>query len=103
LKFLQNTKLPVFLLINKIDTVNQEKVEAAAQHWKSLLPNARIFPISALHAFNIKELIDQIKQELPEGPPYYPKDTLTDKSERFFVEEMIREKILLFYKKEIPY
>jgi GTP-binding protein Era len=103
LKFLQNTKIPVFLLINKIDTVNQEKVEAAAQHWKSLLPNARIFPVSALHAFNVKELIDQIKQELPESPPFYSKDTLTDKSERFFVEEMIREKILLFYKKEIPY
>ncbi len=103
LKALQHTGIPVFLLINKIDTANQEKVEAAAMHWKNLLPKAKIFPVSALHGFNVTELISQIVDALPENPPFYPKDTLTDKSERFFVEEIIREKILLFYKKEIPY
>nr|WP_299170272.1 GTPase Era [uncultured Allomuricauda sp.] len=102
-KKIQSSKIPVLLLINKIDTSEQQVLEEQIQHWQSLLPEAEIHPISALENFNVKEVFDRILQLLPEAPPYYPKDQLTDKPERFFVNETIREKILMHYKKEIPY
>lgn len=102
-KKIQSSKIPVLLLINKIDTSEQQVLEDQIQHWQSLLPEAEIHPISALENFNVKEVFDRILQLLPEAPPYYPKDQLTDKPERFFVNETIREKILMHYKKEIPY
>ncbi|MFD2099641.1 GTPase Era [Flagellimonas iocasae] len=102
-KKIQNSKIPVLLLLNKIDTSDQETLETQMEHWQSLLPNAEIHPISALENFSVKEVFNRILELLPEAPPYYPKDQLTDKPERFFVNETIREKILLHYKKEIPY
>lgn len=98
-----NSKIPVLLLLNKIDTSNQEQLEEQAVLWKSKVPNAEFFPISALEGFNVKEVFNRIIELLPESPPFYPKDQLTDKPERFFVNETIREKILMHYKKEIPY
>ncbi len=98
-----NSKIPVLLLLNKIDTSNQEQLENQVQLWAQKVPNAEIIPISALQGFNVKEVFNRIIDLLPESPPYYPKDQLTDKPERFFVNETIREKILLHYKKEIPY
>lgn len=100
---LQNTSIPVLLLLNKIDTAEQEFVQTQIDYWKEQLPNAELYPISALNKFNIEVVMERIKALLPESPPYYEKDTLTDKSERFFVCETIREKILKYYKKEIPY
>jgi len=102
-KKIQNSKIPVLLLLNKIDTSDQAALEEQMQHWQTVLPNAEIHPISALENFNVKEVFERILELLPEAPPYYPKDQLTDKPERFFVNETIREKILLHYKKEIPY
>ncbi|MEX0360652.1 MAG: GTPase Era [Allomuricauda sp.] len=102
-KKIENSKIPVLLLLNKIDTSEQEILEEQIQHWQKLLPRAEIHPISALENFNVKEVFDRILELLPEAPPYYPKDQLTDKPERFFVNETLREKILLHYKKEIPY
>ncbi|UZO82421.1 GTPase Era [Aquimarina sp. ERC-38] len=96
-------KIPVFLLLNKIDTSNQEQLEEQLEWWSKKVPNALIFPISALQNFNVKEVFTQIVAYLPESPPFYPKDQLTDKPERFFVNEAIREQILQNYKKEIPY
>ncbi|HLN96205.1 MULTISPECIES: GTPase Era [unclassified Flavobacterium] len=98
-----NAKIPVLLLLNKIDKTNQEDLEAQVAHWKELVPNAEIIPLSALENFNVQEVFTRILELLPESPPYYPKDALTDKPERFFVNETIREKILLYYDKEIPY
>ncbi|MDT0641417.1 GTPase Era [Zunongwangia sp. F363] len=95
--------IPVLLLLNKIDTSNQEQLEEQVQLWKEKVPNAEIYPISALQGFNVSEVFSRIVALLPEGPAFYPKDTLTDKPERFFVNEIIREKILMHYKKEIPY
>ena len=100
---IQQSKIPVLLLLNKIDTSNQEELIAQVKLWQSKVPNAEIHPISALTDFNVKTVFDRIIDLLPESPPYYPKDQLTDKPERFFVNEAIREKILLHYKKEIPY
>lgn len=97
------SKIPVLLLLNKIDTSNQEQLEEQVQLWAHKVPNAEIFPISALEGFNVKEVFNRIVELLPESPPFYPKDQLTDKPERFFINETIREKILLHYKKEIPY
>ncbi len=102
-KKIKNSKIPVLLLLNKIDTSDQTMLEEQIQHWQTLLPNVEIHPISALENFNVQEVFDRILELLPEGPPYFPKDQLTDKPERFFVNETIREKILLNYKKEIPY
>lgn len=93
----------VLLLINKIDTADQKTVELAIGHWSEKLPGAEVVPISALHNFNVQKVLDIILESLPEHPPYYPKDELTDKNYRFFVSEIIREKILLLYKKEVPY
>jgi len=98
-----NAKIPVLLLINKIDTSNQEAVEQSADYWQEKVPNALVLPISALQDFNVKTVFDKLIELLPESPAFYPKDQLTDKPERFFVNEKIREKILLHYKKEIPY
>lgn len=100
---IKHSKMPVLVLLNKIDTSAQEVLEKQVQHWQGLLPAAEIHPISALRNFNVKEVFARILELLPEAPPYYPKDQLTDKPERFFVNETIREKILLNYKKEIPY
>lgn len=102
-KKIQSSKIPILLLLNKIDTSDQQILEEQVQYWQEQLPNAEIHPISALENFNVKEVFDRILELLPEAPPYYPKDQLTDKPERFFVNETIREKILLHYKKEIPY
>ncbi|MBQ6791493.1 MAG: GTPase Era [Paludibacteraceae bacterium] len=93
----------VFLIINKIDLTTQETLENLVAFWHSQLPEAEIFPISAQERFGVSQLFDAIKEALPVGPPFFPKDQLTDKSERFFVNEIIREKILQNYDKEIPY
>ena len=93
----------VFLIINKIDLTTQETLENLVAFWHTQLPEAEIFPISAQERFGVAQLFDAIKEALPEGPAFFPKDQLTDKSERFFVNEIIREKILQNYDKEIPY
>ncbi|MGB0882514.1 MAG: GTPase Era [Vicingaceae bacterium] len=100
---LQKTTTPVILLINKIDEVEQDFLEEKVNYWSEQVPNAKVFPVSALHNFNVDQVMMEIKATLPESPAYYDKDTLTDKPEKFFVSEIIREKILLNYKKEIPY
>ena len=93
----------VFLIINKIDLTTQETLENLVAFWHTQLPEAEIFPISAQERFGVAQLFDAIKEALPEGPAFFPKDQLTDKPARFFVNEIIREKILLNYDKEIPY
>lgn len=98
-----NSKTPVLLLLNKIDKSDQEQLESQVQTWSQKVPNAEIFPVSALEGFNVKEVFNRILDLIPESPPFYPKDQLTDKPERFFINETIREKILMHYKKEIPY
>ncbi|NNK87197.1 MAG: GTPase Era [Flavobacteriaceae bacterium] len=103
MKRINNLKIPVLLLLNKIDRSDQAKVESQVEYWKGQVPNAEIIPISATEAFNIDIVLNRIIELLPESPPFFPKDQLTDKPERFFVNEIIREKILLNYKKEIPY
>jgi len=100
---IQNSKVPVLLLINKVDKSTQDEVEEKIAFWKEKVPNAIIYPIAALLNFNIQSVMDKIIELLPVSPPFYPKDQLTDKPERFFVNETIREKILMHYKKEIPY
>lgn len=100
---IKNSKIPVLLLLNKVDTATQDLLEEQVQYWQKMLPNVELHPISALSNFNIKGVFERIIELLPQSPPYYPKDQLTDKPERFFVNETIREKILLYYKKEIPY
>ena len=99
----QQLDLPVILLINKIDQTNQAALEALVAQWSTLLPRAEIYPISALNSFAIDRVQKRILELLPESPPYFEKDALTDKPARFFVAEIIREKALLFYQKEIPY
>ncbi len=94
---------PVLLLINKIDQTTQVALEGLVAHWKELLPKAEIIPISALSNFNVDYVKQRIEELMPESPPYFDKDALTDKPARFFVTEIIREKILLYYQKEIPY
>ena len=93
----------VFLIINKIDLTTQETLESLVAFWHTQLPEAEIFPISAQERFGVSQLFGAIKEALPVGPPFFPKDQLTDKPARFFVDEIIREKILLNYDKEIPY
>jgi len=100
---LKNSKTPVLLLLNKIDTSEQGILEEQVQYWHEQLPTAEIHAISALQNFNVKEVFERIIELLPKSPAFYPKDQLTDKPERFFVNETIREKILQYYKKEIPY
>ncbi|MGY6648659.1 GTPase Era [Wenyingzhuangia sp. IMCC45574] len=100
---IKSSKVPVLLLINKIDTSNQEQIEEKMVYWQEKVPNANVYLISALEKFNIEPVFEKIKELIPVSPPFYPKDQLTDKPERFFVNEAIREKILENYKKEIPY
>lgn len=102
-KKITNSKIPVLLLLNKIDKSNQEQLEEQSELWQQKVPNAEFFPISATEGFNVKNVFDRIIELLPMSPAFYPKDQLTDKPERFFVNEAIREKILMHYKKEIPY
>lgn len=104
--FLEKVKkmdVPVLVLINKIDISNQKDLEKLVQLWHESLPKAEIFPISAKVKFNVDNVLSRIKELLPDSPPYFDKDQWTDKPARFFVTEIIREKILLYYDKEIPY
>jgi GTP-binding protein Era len=94
---------PLILIINKIDLIDQEKLEVLVEKWQSVMPRAEIYPVSAIEKFNIEVLFKRIKELLPESPPFFEKDQLTDKPARFFVNEIIREKILMNYEKEIPY
>ena len=96
-------KVPVLVLINKIDLTDEKSLVNLVEQWHNLLPKAEILPISALHKFNVQPVLNRIKELLPECPPYFDKDQLTDKPARFFVSEIIREKILIYYDKEIPY
>lgn len=96
-------KIPVLLIVNKIDLDSGEVLKDVVEKWMSLLPNAEVIPTSALKKINIEVVFEKLIELLPEAPPYYPKDQFTDKSERFFVSEIIREKIIMFYKQEIPY
>lgn len=100
---LKNSEIPVFVLINKIDLSTQESLAKAVEFWEKELPNATVFPISAQHNANVKNVFEQILEKLPVCPPYFPKDELTDRSMRFFITEIIREKILLNYQQEVPY
>lgn len=95
--------IPVILLINKIDQSNQKTLDQLVEKWHNILPNAEILPISASNKFGIDILLNRIQELLPDSPPYFGKDQLTDKPAKFFVSEIFREKILLFYDKEIPY
>lgn len=103
LEKVQQIDVPVLLLINKIDQTDQQGLEKLVGEWKELLPKAEIYPISALNKFNIDVIQKRILSLLPESPPYFEKDAMTDRPARFFVTEIIREKILLYYQKEIPY
>ena len=100
---IKKTSHPLILLINKFDLSNQDEIANYIVSWKKELPNASVLPISALNGFNLDQIKEYILENIPQSPPYYDKDTITDKSERFFIEEIIREKILKHYKKEIPY
>jgi GTP-binding protein Era len=103
LKRISRMKIPVLLVINKIDLSDQDTVKDSVDRWNRVLPGAEKIPISALEDFNVDLLFSRILHHLPESPPYFPKDALTDKSERFLAGEMIREKIMMNYRKEIPY
>lgn len=103
LEKVKKTQIPVLLLINKIDQSDPKKLGDIVEKWHSLLPNAEILPISAKNKFGTDMLLKRIKELLPESPAFFDKDQLTDKPARFFVSEIIREKILLYYDKEIPY
>jgi len=100
---IKNSKIPVLLLLNKIDLGNEDRLNEAVIYWQEKVPNAEVIGISATENFGVKEVFQRLLELLPESPAYYPKDQLTDKPERFFVNEKVREKILLQYKKEIPY
>lgn len=103
LEKIRKTKIPVFVLLNKVDVAGFEKSNEAFLKWQTELPAAKIFPVSALEKIYTAELLEEIKQMLPLCPPYFPKDELSDRTQRFFVAEIVREKILLNYEKEIPY
>ena len=103
LEKVQHLDIPIILLINKIDMSDQKTLGSLVEKWHSLLPKAEILPLSALNKFGVDILLSRIKDLLPDSPPFFDKDQLTDKPARFFVSEIIREKILLFYDKEIPY
>jgi GTP-binding protein Era len=102
-KKIRHCKIPVILAINKIDLVSQPEVEKLMNDWREIINAGIIMPLSALHNFNVKELFGEILRLIPEGPEYFPKDALTDRPERFFVSEILREKILRNYRQEIPY
>jgi len=103
LDILNKSGVPVILAINKVDLSNQAAVEMLMKEWRTLVPEAVIIPISALHGLNLKPLFDTILEKLPEGPVYFPDDSLTDRPERFFVAEIVREKIFRNYQKEVAY
>ena len=103
LQKVQRMDVPILLLINKIDMSNQKELTTLVEEWHELLPQAEIIPISASNNFNVDVVLRRIKDLLPDSPPFFDKDQLTDKPARFFVTEIIREKILLYYDKEIPY
>ena len=103
LEKVQKMDIPVLVLINKIDLSDQTAVAERIAHWQSLVPRAEIHPISALHGFNVDHLLDRIVALLPESPAFFPKDEMTDKPMRFFVSEIVREKILTHCKQEVPY
>ena len=98
-----NSKTPILLIINKIDLSDQETIREKIAYWQEIIPRAIVIPASATERFNIDKILDHIIDLLPEHPAYFPKDELTDRSMRFFVSEIVREKILLYYQKEIPY
>jgi GTP-binding protein Era len=100
---LNNAGKPIIVVINKVDLQTQEEVLSQVNLWKGKMPSATVIPASALHKFNLDTIFDALISALPVSPPYYPKDELTDRSMRFFVSEIIREKILLYFKQEIPY
>jgi GTP-binding protein Era len=100
---LRKQKVPIVLVINKVDLTNQDALEEMVDVWKNLLPAASIIPASALHGFNLDTILNAILANLPEGPEYFDKETLTDRTLRFFTSEIIREKVLTTYQKEIPY
>jgi GTP-binding protein Era len=100
---IKKSKIPLFVLINKIDTSSQAELEAAVSEWSAIFPNGKVIPVSALTGFFVPELLQMLIELLPESPPYFPKDQLSDKPERFFVNESIRKSILEHYDKEIPY
>ncbi len=100
---LKKGKAPVVLALNKVDTIDQEEVKLKAEYWRNLFDFSSIVPISALNKFNTQALLAELVSYLPVSPPYYPKDQLTDKPEKFFAAEILREKIFFRYKKEIPY
>jgi GTP-binding protein Era len=95
--------IPVIIAINKIDLTRQDDLEKIVESWHAAFPQSPVIPLSALKKFNLDSLLNAILDKLPEGPPYFPKDQLTDKYERFFASEIVREKILFHYRKEIPY
>ena len=103
LEKITKSDLPVIVVINKIDLADQEKAVGLMNEWQKKIPQATVIPVSALKSFNLESVLNTITDNLPENPPYFPKDELTDKTQRFFVSEIIREKVLLLYKKEIPY
>jgi GTPase len=103
LEKIKASKVPVIIVINKIDLSNQADLEMISQLWKTEFPSAPVVPVSAIKGFNTERLLLEVTERLPEGQPYFPKDQVTDRYERFFASEIIREKILLNYKKEIPY
>jgi GTP-binding protein Era len=103
LEKVQRMDIPVLLLINKVDLSSQEDIQSRIDHWQGLIPRAEIHPISALHGFNLDHLLDKIVERLPISPAFFPKDEMTDKPMRFFVSEIIREKILTHCKQEVPY
>ena len=100
---IKKSGVPVIVIINKIDLSKQDTVEMQIKHWEGIFESSAVIPVSALMNFNTEKVLNTIVELLPENPPYYPKDELTDKSMRFFISEIIREKILLFYKQEVPY
>jgi GTPase len=100
---IKNSGIPAIIAINKIDLTNQDELEKIVESWHLAFPLSPVIPLSALKNFNLNVLLNVVLERLPEGPPYFPKDQLTDKYERFFASEIIREKILFHYKKEIPY
>ena len=100
---MKDSEAPVIIIINKIDLLNEEKVAEIVENWAEIFPNSPIIPVSALHKFNLEPIIKIIVEKLPINPPFFPKDDLTDKPTRFFVSEIIREKLLLNYQQEIPY
>lgn len=100
---IRKSNMPVIVLINKIDLSTQDEVNRLYEYWSGIFPGAEVFPISATERFNIAPVFNRILELLPESPPFFGKDELTDRNERFFVQEIIREKILLYFEKEVPY